>query len=52
MATAAQPRDHIQGLTLALFVLGIFTDHHDFSLAFDDFALLTNSLHRRSDFHL
>ena len=32
-------------------MLGIFTDNHYFSLAFDDFALLANFLYRRSDFH-
>ena len=40
------------GLTLALLVLGILTDDHDSSLAFDDFALVANFLYRRCDFHL
>ena len=32
-------------------MLGIFADHHDLSLALDNFALLANFLYRRSDFH-
>ena len=40
------------GLTLALFVLGIFTDNHYFSLALNNLALLANFLYRRSDFHI
>ena len=40
------------GLTLTLFVLGILTDNHDFSLALNNLALLANFLYRRSDFHL
>lgn len=38
-------------LALALLVLGILTDDHDFSLALNNLALLTNLLNRRSDFH-
>ena len=38
--------------TLALLMLRVVTDHHDFSLALNDFALLTNLFDRRSDFHL
>jgi len=40
------------GLALTLFVLGILTDNHDFSLALNNLALLANFLYRRSDFHL
>ena len=39
-------------LALTLFVLGILTDNHDFSLALNNLALLANFLYRRSDFHL
>ena len=39
-------------LTLALLVLGILADDHDFALALDDLALLAHGLHGRSDFHL
>jgi hypothetical protein len=38
-------------LTLALLVFRVFTDHHDFTLALDYFALFANFLYRRSDFH-
>ena len=39
-------------LTLALLVLGVFADDHDFTLALDDLALFAHGLHGRSDFHL
>ncbi len=39
-------------LTLALLVLGVLADDHDFALALDDLALLAHGLHGRSDFHL
>ena len=39
-------------LTLALLVLGVLADDHDFTLALDDLALLAHGLHGRSDFHL
>ena len=39
-------------LTLALLVLGVLADNHDFALALDDLALLAHGLHGRSDFHL
>jgi hypothetical protein len=39
------------GLTLALLVLGVLADDHDFALALDDLALLAHGLHGRSDFH-
>jgi hypothetical protein len=38
-------------LTLALFMLRVFTDHHDLALALDDLALFAHFLYRRSDFH-
>ena len=42
----------IAPLALTLLVLGIFTDNHDLTLAFNDFALFADFLDRRSDFHL
>ena len=41
----------VRELTLTLFMLGILTDNHDFTLALYDFALLANLFNRRSDFH-
>ena len=38
-------------LTLALLVLGVLADDHDFALALDDLALLAHGLDARSDFH-
>ena len=38
-------------LTLALLVLGVLADDHDFALALDDLALFAHGLHGRSDFH-
>jgi hypothetical protein len=37
---------------LALLVLGVLADDHDFALALDDLALLAHGLDRRSDFHV
>ena len=37
---------------LALLVLGVLADDHDFALALDDLALLAHGLDGRSDFHL
>ena len=42
----------IKILTLALLVLGVLADDHDFALALDDLALLAHGLDGRSDFHL
>jgi hypothetical protein len=39
-------------LALALLMLGVLADDHDFALALDDLALLAHGLHGRSDFHL
>ena len=39
-------------LTLALLVLGVLANNHDFTLALDDLALFAHGLHGRSDFHL
>jgi hypothetical protein len=39
-------------LTLALLVLGVLADDHDFAFALDDLALLAHGLHGRSDFHI
>ena len=41
----------LASLTLALLVLGVFADDHDFTLALDDLALFAHGLHGRSDFH-
>ena len=38
-------------LTLALFVLGVLADYHNFALALDDFALFAHGLNGRSYFH-
>lgn len=38
-------------LALTLFMLGVLTDYHDFTLALDDFALFAHGLHGRSYFH-
>jgi hypothetical protein len=40
-----------QPLTLSLFMLGVFTDDHDFAIAFDDLTLLAHGLNGRSYFH-
>ena len=39
-------------LTLALLVLGVLADDHDFTLALDYLALFAHGLHGRSYFHL
>ena len=38
-------------LTLALLVLGVLADDHDFAMALDDLALFAHGLDGRSDFH-
>ena len=45
-----QPR--ISRLALALLVLGVLADDHDFTLALDDLALFAHGLHGRSHFHV
>ena len=39
-------------LTLALLVLGVLADNHDFALALDDLALLAHGLHAGTYFHV
>ena len=46
------PPNYCSGLALTLFVLWIFTDNHDFTIALNHFAFVANFLYRRSDFHL
>ena len=41
----------IRESTLSLLVLRIITDHHDFTMALDDLALVANFLYGRFDFH-
>ena len=43
---------YFRASALALLVLRVFTDDHDFTLALDDLAFFTHLLNRRSDFHL
>ena len=38
-------------LALALLVLGVLADNHDFAVALDYLALLAHGLYGRSDFH-
>ena len=38
-------------LTLALLVLGVLTDNHDFAVTLDYLALLAHGFYGRSDFH-
>ena len=38
-------------LALALLMLRVFTDYHNFTLALDYLALFAHFLDRRSDFH-
>ena len=40
------------GSALALFVLRVLANDHNFALALDDLALLAHGLNGRSDFHL
>lgn len=47
-----RPKRDSYHLALALFVLRIFTDNHDFSLTLDDFALFAYFFDRRPDFHV
>ena len=37
---------------LLLLVLGIFTNHHYFTFALNDFAFFANGFNRRSDLHV
>ena len=39
-------------LALALLVLGVLADDHDFAMALDDLALFAHGLYGRSDFHV
>ena len=39
-------------LALALLVLGVLADDHDFAIATDQLALVAHGLNGRSDFHL
>jgi hypothetical protein len=41
----------LQSLALALLVLGVCADHHDFALAFDDLAFFADRFYGRSYFH-
>jgi hypothetical protein len=43
-------RTHIF-LALSLFMLGIFADYHDFTMALNDFAFFANRFDRRFNFH-
>ena len=44
--------DNCRASALALLVLRVFTDNHDFTLALDNLAFFTHLLDRRSDFHV